>query len=241
MIILGIDTSAAVSAALVEVEEAVKVEDSSGAHAGVEVLGEFTQYRSRRHTELLGEAIRELLHVEDHVDLVVTGVGPGPFTGLRAGIATGIGFAAGRGIEVHGVPSHEALAHGYLASHSASPSAGTPVWVATDARRKEVYYTAFDGVDAYGIPTSAHGPDVAAPADLGHVDAVRLGRGFELYAEVLGAPVSTEERTLEPTATDVAKLAAAYLRAGRELPSTSPLYLRAPDAKPGPVQPQLFS
>src|SRR5690242_20931894 len=64
---------------------------------------------------------------------VVTGAGPGPFTGLRVGMVTAAALGDALGLPVHGVCSLEAIAHGLGA-----------VLVVTDARRREVYWAAYD-------------------------------------------------------------------------------------------------
>ncbi|GAA4282860.1 tRNA (adenosine(37)-N6)-threonylcarbamoyltransferase complex dimerization subunit type 1 TsaB [Brevibacterium daeguense] len=212
MIILALDTSAAASAALLDDDI---------------VLADWTEFSVRKHAEHLGPALAELLAGQPAPQLAVVGVGPGPFTGLRAGIATAIGYGLGRDIPVHGLPSHHGLA---LRAFEADPTG--EVVVATDARRKEVYWTRYSGLDSAGVPVVAAGPEVSAPAALGAQRARRYGRGFALYPELLGAPVGDEPADLETTAADLGRVAVRMLTAGRELLPTTPLYLRAPDAKP---------
>lgn len=221
MILTAIDTSAAASAAVVE-------DDT--------VLAERTEYRARRHAELLGPALSELRAATPKPHGVVVGIGPGPFTGLRAGIAAGIGYAIGLDVPVYGLPSHLAIALRYFESQ---PAPG-PVVVATDARRREVYATVFAGLDDAGIPVVSAGPLVAAPAELAAQlsGQTRLGRGFDIHANTLGEPASTEPALLEPTAADLGRVAVRMLAAGREFPPLAPLYLREPDAAPLPGQPR---
>lgn len=225
MIILALDTSAAASAALVDAETE-------------EVLAEWTEFSARKHAELLGPAIRTLLERRPAPGRVVVGVGPGPFTGLRAGIATGIGFALGAGIPVDGLPSHDALALRALRTHApVSPAGPAPrLRVATDARRKEVYWTEYAGLDAAGVPEVLAGPAVSLPADLHVVPdqgaALRYGRGSLLFPEELGDPTGTAPADLEPTAGDLGIVAARMIAAGRPLLPPVPLYLREPDAQP---------
>ncbi|MEV0985085.1 tRNA (adenosine(37)-N6)-threonylcarbamoyltransferase complex dimerization subunit type 1 TsaB [Brevibacterium sp. NPDC049920] len=225
MIILALDTSAAASAALVDADTE-------------EVLAEWTEFSARKHAELLGPAIRTLLERRPAPGRVVVGVGPGPFTGLRAGIATGIGFALGAGIPVDGLPSHDALALRALRTHApVSPVGPAPqLRVATDARRKEVYWTEYAGLDAAGVPEVLAGPAVSLPADLHVVPdqgaALRYGRGFLLFPEELGDPTGTAPADLEPTAGDLGIVAARMIAAGRPLLPPVPLYLREPDAQP---------
>ena len=65
------------------------------------------------------------------LEAVVTGLGPGPFTGLRVGVVTAAALADARGLPVIGVCSLDAVGSGART-------------VVTDARRKEVYWAAYD-------------------------------------------------------------------------------------------------
>jgi tRNA threonylcarbamoyl adenosine modification protein YeaZ len=134
----------------------------------------------------------------------VVGVGPGPFTGLRVGIVTAAAFAEARGLPVRGVCSLDGLA---------APDAG----VVTDARRKEVYWAAYDET-----AQRVDGPHVTTPEVAREALAGRrvVGDGAQLYGFATDAL---------PRYPQVAELARASLR--QHLPLT-PLYLRRPDAVP---------
>lgn len=224
MLILAIDTSAAASVALVD---------------GETVVAQRTEFSARRHVEYVGPALTHVLEAGGRPDAVAVGVGPGPFTGLRAGIAAGIGAAVGADVPVHGVVSHDALALRTLAGADAPSS---PVLVTTDARRREVYASLYTGLDDDGLPVVQAGPAVLAPAAVEDwlreaapgPSPVRAGRGFTLHREVLGAPHDEESEALDPTAVWVARVAHRALSAGRALRGTEPLYLREPDAAPTP-------
>ncbi len=242
MIVLAIDTSAAASVALVD---------------GERLIADRTEFAARRHVEFVGPALAEVLaagRAEGLVpEAVVVGIGPGPFTGLRAGIAAGIGAALGTGVPVHGVVSHHALAlRALTAVASAAPTAATSaaltaaasaaVTVATDARRREVYATTYDGLDDAGLPVPSHGPAALFPADLAQRPlARRVGRGFVLYRDLLGGPEDEDPNALDPTAAWLARFAHRALADGRTLPGTEPLYLREPDAKPSARRETLLS
>ena len=111
---------------------------------------------------------------------------------------------------------------------------------ASDARRKEVYFSVFDSADA----TLSAGPFVAKPSEVAsalaeagfQIDTIddKLGRGFLLYPDVLGA--SSSESITDPRAEYLAFAAARELAAGRELREPIPEYLREPDAKATPVR-----
>lgn len=235
MIILAVDTSATATAALTD---------------GETVLSEWSAAAGGKHAELTGPAVRELTAGRPAPELVVTGIGPGPFTGLRAGIATAIGYGLGASIPVHGVPSHLALA--VRAYRRLDP--GTPLLAVTDARRKEVYWTRFAGLEADSVPTPTAGPEVSVPAELaarlsgsagdqplageqllsGGQPLAGIGGGFELYPDVLAVPEAVDPilDTSPPAAADLAIAAHRILAAGGQLWPTTPLYLRAPDAAP---------
>jgi tRNA threonylcarbamoyl adenosine modification protein YeaZ len=159
------------------------------------------------------------------VDHVVVGLGPGPFTGLRVGIVTAQVLAHVRHVPLHGVCSLDVIALAHLAEGRAGsagewgsaggrPPSGQGFVVATDARRKEVYWARYapDG-------RRVAGPEVSSPDDVPRLPTV--GPAADLYAERLDAVPGP--RTLD------AGLLAAH---GLDLPSagTEPLYLRRPDA-----------
>ena len=157
--LLAIDTSAGTSVAVVDRD------------AGV--LSEVIETDTMRHAEVIGTLIDEALRVAG-VDVralsgVVAGMGPGPFTGLRVGIAAAKAFAIGAGKPLVPVVSHDAVAY----EHYATGGSG-PVLVVTDARRRERYWTAYAGSDDLGLPLRLDGPGLAKPDDLPHPEVVRL-------------------------------------------------------------------
>jgi tRNA threonylcarbamoyl adenosine modification protein YeaZ len=188
-VLLAIDTSAGTSAAVVD---------------GERVLSEASDPGTRGHAEQIGLLIQRALadaNATPHdITGVVSGMGPGPFTGLRVGIAAARAFAAGRGIPVHPVASHDAVAFGRT----------TPTLVVTDARRREVAWTSYD---ATGAHTS--GPHLAHPEDL--ETAVD---GYAAFERIDAEEVS---------AASLGLVAARHLAAGRPTGPDQPLYLRAPD------------
>jgi tRNA threonylcarbamoyl adenosine modification protein YeaZ len=178
---------------------------------GTEVLAERAVPSGNRHAELLTPAIQGVLTdagvAMADLDAVVTGLGPGPFTGLRVGVVTAVALADARGLPVVGVCSLDAIGSGART-------------VVTDARRKEVYWAAYD---AEGARTD--GPGVVRPEELGRTGPFV---GDPAFAPRLDADVAPAEVTT-----------AGLLRAaGPQLadPSSAgplvPLYLRRPDATP---------
>lgn len=186
----------------------------------VEVLAQRVVTDHRRHAELLTTLIAETLAESgvsrSDIDAVVVGTGPGPFTGLRVGMATAAGFADALGVPAYGVCSLDAIA-------AAADRRGTIV-VVTDARRREVYWARYlDG-------RRVHGPQVAAPsavqAELNGV-AVDLALGSPTHVESVG--LSAGEIAV-PSVSGLVSSAADAIRAGDEPPALVPLYLRRPDA-----------
>jgi tRNA threonylcarbamoyl adenosine modification protein YeaZ len=194
-VLLAIDTSAGTSVAVVDRD------------AGI--LAEFSESDTRRHAEVIGtlieSALRESGIAVTDLSGVAVGMGPGPFTGLRVGIAAARAFAFGAGKPVVPVVSHDAIAFG----------ATEPLLVVTDARRREVYWSAYSGTDEVGLPIRDSGPGLTPPDSLAHVVP-----GFAGYRRLDAVVVSAASIGL------VAELLYLHKRpfAGGEA-----LYLRSPD------------
>ena len=178
---------------------------------GAEVLAERAVPSGTKHAELLTPAIRAALDDAGvalaDLDAVVTGLGPGPFTGLRVGIVTAAALADARGLPVIGVCSLDAVGSGART-------------VVTDARRKEVYWAAYDDAGA-----RVEEPAVVRPEELGRPGPFV---GDPAFAERLGAPV---ERA-EVTTAGLLRAAAPQLADPPSAAPLVPLYLRRPDAVP---------
>ena len=115
-----------------------------------------------RHAEVIGGLIRDAWRgpasARDRLSGVAAGMGPGPFTGLRVGIAAAHAFALGIGRPFVPVVSHDAIAWSrYRAGDTG------PVQVVTDARRREFAVSEYDGLDDDGLPVRVLGPELAAP------------------------------------------------------------------------------
>jgi tRNA threonylcarbamoyladenosine biosynthesis protein TsaB len=232
--ILGIDTSSSLtSVALLDGDRLVASAEHDDA---------------RQHGEVLASLVARVLDQADdpRPQQIACGVGPGPYTGLRVGIATAIALGLAWDIPVLGACSLDALAGGYAAA-----ATGNFV-VASDARRREVYWAAYD----------RHGIRIWGP-HVGRVEAVDeevrswpwMGEGAAQAAEA----VAFTGDASRPTAQDVARLVHSLLQAGevigpavagmsahgtddgstaaelvghRLLPPV-PLYVRRPDAMGG--------
>lgn len=218
MLILAIDTSAVASAALISDD------------APESVVASFSTEDTRTHAEVLAPGIEKLLAGAglsgDDVDAIVTGVGPGPFTGLRSGIVTARTLAFVWGKPLYGVMSLDAIA----LEVAESTEAAAEFIVATDARRKEVYWARY-ALAGGQLPQLLDGPHVGFAADL--PDLPVYGAGAGIYAGVLKAVPEFSAR--QPEALSLGQFALARLTAGERLLDSTPLYLRESDAQvPGP-------
>jgi len=204
VLVLAIDTSsAAVSAAVVSVDG--------------DLLAQRVTIDARAHGELLAPSIAACLDdagtAPPDLAAIVAGVGPGPFTGLRVGLVTAAAMADALGIPAYGVCSLDALAAAVKADS---------LLVATDARRREVYWGRYVG----GI--RVEGPSVDKPAELSTVDVQAMtGAGARLYADVLGLPLLDIDY---PDLASLVRLAASKIRSRAPGDALTPLYLRRPDA-----------
>jgi tRNA threonylcarbamoyl adenosine modification protein YeaZ len=193
-------------------------------HDGRHVVAESSQVDARRHGELLLPAVDRVL-AEAGVGLdaltgIVVGVGPGPYTGLRVGLTTAAAFASVLSVPVHGLCTLDGLAYA-----AGLDGLDEPFVVATDARRKEVYWARY--ADAR---TRVGEPAVDRPAELPPEvrELPAVGAGAVLYPESFGTVHGPEHQS----AGALAALAAELLTAGGDgfLPPI-PLYLRRPDAQ----------
>lgn len=197
MLVLAFDTATpAVTAAL---------------HDGDRVLAESTTIDARRHGELLIPTVEAVLHEAGaslrDVTAIVAGAGPGPYTGLRVGLMTAQGLSLALGVPAYGICTLDALAYG--------SGLTAEFLVATDARRKEVFWARYAD-----LRTRLGGPSVDKPADVPVDGLPVVGPG--LVGEAAAPPY--------PYAGFLAALAAERLAAGAELDPPRPIYLRRPDA-----------
>ncbi|MEO3793767.1 tRNA (adenosine(37)-N6)-threonylcarbamoyltransferase complex dimerization subunit type 1 TsaB [Nonomuraea sp. B10E15] len=204
MLVLAFDTATpAVTAAL---------------HDGERVLAESTTIDARRHGELLAPTIERVLAESGaslrDVTAVVAGSGPGPYTGLRVGLMTAQGLSTTLGVPSYGVCTLDAVAFG--------SGLAEPFLVATDARRKEVFWGRYAD-----MRTRAEGPFVDRPAEVPVEGLPVVGAGAALYPEILG---NGGDVPPYPSAGALAALAAERLAEGAPLGPPRPIYLRRPDA-----------
>jgi tRNA threonylcarbamoyl adenosine modification protein YeaZ len=211
VLLLGLDTATAVTTvALVR----------STPDGAVHVLGERSHLDPRRHGEVLPVQIDEVLRdagvAPSDLDAVAVGVGPGAFTGLRVGLATAQALGLALHVPVLGVGTLDHLA---FATGRCEPFA-----VATDARRRELFWATYSGMES-----RTTGPMVGSP------EAVRDAlRGLPVVCppgtpDVAGVDVVAGEH---PRGVALCRLVLARIRQGSDHEAPTPLYLRRPDVSP---------
>ena len=212
MLILAFDTATpAVTVAL---------HDDSG------IVAHESAVDARRHGELLAPSIARVLSKAGasaaRLTAIAVGTGPGPYTGLRVGLVTARAMSDALGIGVDGVCTLDIIAA--QARHEAGHR---PFLVATDARRREVYWARY----------SAEGerlgePQVSLPAELPAGQPI-AGEGPRLHAGLADKGETIGPRF--PSAVELAQIAAEHVRQGVPPGLADALYLRRPDARePGP-------
>ena len=232
--ILALDTSSVVSVACVTVGSG-DVES-----AGVEVVAEHETDSTTRHAEDLIPVCERLLAEAgwERPDAVLAGEGPGPFTGLRVGIAAGQSLAFAWGVDAYGLCSLDGLAaqllaESGLASESdsnraatdAEPGSAEPVLTAAlDARRRELYWASYARNGA-----RIDGPHVTKPGEL-PIEYPVGGAGVSVRAEELAEAAIPVLAGTETTPVSASYLARAWHAAG--MPANPPVarYLRESDA-----------
>jgi tRNA threonylcarbamoyl adenosine modification protein YeaZ len=178
------------------------------------VASESYDANSMQHAEQIGIQIQQVLEAANKkssdVTAVAVGIGPGPFTGLRVGIAAAKMFAEGVSAPIYGVGSLDAIAF--------ANSLDEPTLVLTDARRSEVFFGLYQGKTAAGVPKALLGPGVKKQAEL------------EAQLQVEGH--SYLLANTQVSAANLGLLSLAQLAEGTANTSVVANYLRAPDAVP---------
>ncbi len=182
---------------------------------GSSIRSEINAFDSMRHAEVIGDLIVDAFAQAGttHADVqaVVAGVGPGPFTGLRVGLAAASAFAVGAGVPLLSVVSHDAIAVELGEELFADE---VEFIVTTDARRREIAWSRYTVLDPAARVAErfvrAQGPALAGVDDplLAHIPRVDADH---VSAGRLGL------------------IAQAALENDTDLPSFEPLYLRSPD------------
>ncbi len=195
-------------------------------HDGSATVAEVSAVDARRHGELLSafvdEALRKAGAGFGDLTAIAVGIGPGPYTGLRAGVMTARVLGSALAIRTDGICSLDVIAAQAApgGSGGAAPT-GSDFLVITDARRREVYWARYqpDG-------ERVAGPLVSRPGD--------LPAGLPVAGEAGLLSAEPGSKVLEPrypSAAVLAQLAVGRLLAGVPPDLAEPLYLRRPDAR----------
>lgn len=194
MITLALDTSSGTSVAVLR--------DS-------EILASLDYQENMTHAERIGQALQDVLAEAktkpEELDLVVVGLGPGPFTGLRVGIAAAKLFSLGASIPLVGVCSLDSIALQFYAAGNQGN-----LLVSTDARRQEHFWAKYSGLTDL-VPRRVEGPQVSKPAEIIETGSTRCD--FKVSAAALGQ--------------------IAFHLGDKANRVITPIYLREPDATPG--------
>jgi tRNA threonylcarbamoyl adenosine modification protein YeaZ len=189
-------------------------------HDGSAVVAELSVVDPRRHGEVLAVLVDQVLRkagaVRGDLTAVAVGTGPGPYTGLRAGLVTARVLGSALQLRTDGICSLDVIA-----AQAVPGAARSDFLVATDARRREVYWARYTA-DGERVA----GPYVGKPADL-PPDLPVAGEGAVLYPE----PGRRALAPRYPAAGQLALIAVGRISAGLPPSVTEPLYLRRPDAR----------
>ncbi len=184
------------------------------------VLAHRVHDAARGHAALLPVIVRDILAEAGapSFDLVAVTVGPGSFTGIRAGLALAQGLALASDMPIVAVTVGEALAFGL------QPPTGRALWIATDSRRGRVFLERDGAVAAFDLTALPRpsGP-VALAGDAGHIVAAWLA-AKDIDVMLTNARLPGPEGIA----------AAAEARRLGALPALAaqPLYIDPPEAKP---------
>jgi tRNA threonylcarbamoyladenosine biosynthesis protein TsaB len=221
MLILGIESAT------------IQVGCAIGGHEGV--LASTHSAKGKRHAENLTPAIEFICRqaqVElSEIGLVAVDVGPGLFTGMRVGLASGKAIAQALRIPMIGISSLDLLA--FPCRHT--DRVVVPV---IDARKGEVFYAMYrqvpGGVQQVAEPRVGPVEDLVADLLARSQDVLCVGDGALRYREEILEGFHCEiGDDAHPSAAPLVQLA--HARALREewvnARDIEPIYLRAPDAK----------
>jgi tRNA threonylcarbamoyl adenosine modification protein YeaZ len=201
-------------------EYSLTIDTSAGTTVAVlsmgSVLSELNYLEPMTHSERIGSAIEQVIRdagIESkQISTVVAGIGPGPFTGLRVGLAAARYFAIGVNAQLVGVCSLDSIALDFYAENPEAKN----LLVTTDARRKEVFWASYSGVKE-GIPIRTNGPSVNREEDIGTLLdlSVHASTDLGVRAGALGQIAFALGLSPEGASKDI-----------------TPIYLREPDAVP---------
>jgi tRNA threonylcarbamoyladenosine biosynthesis protein TsaB len=164
-------------------------------------------------------------HSKDDVELIVAGIGPGSFTGIRIGIATAKGLSHALGCRIEGVCTLDAMAFAAL-------PAGLPVMPVVDARKSEVFCRLYaPDLTPLTEPMNLR-PESLTP--LITEKTLFIGNGIALYRDVLSRTLGESfmegpEHLWHPRASVMGRMALPGVCPGILMPA-EPLYVRSSNA-----------
>lgn len=212
----------------------------------LQVEKEIYNPNTREHTESIAPFVKAVLGDNREIDAVIVGSGPAPFTGLRAGIMTAQVVSYVQNIPIYGVGTLDHLAMQIY--QSSLVDVAQTVAVMTDARRREVYFAAYQaaGDDVKVLLTPQVAKAELALQQIAEIEesVVISGMGAELYLAEQEIPAnlsylsSVDGQKLErPHALAMVKMALSRLeqqKNGKVVDlSVTPKYLRRPDVYAG--------
>ncbi len=235
------------------------IDTSYGSTVGVVGHEPIVETDSRTHVEKLqvniARAVEQAGLEASDITRIVVGVGPAPFTGLRAGIvaAKALAFATGAQLVGQDVLSPQILAH-------PNPEDGRRhlTLAVNDARRRQLYFALYDVENDMNVPDALIDMDIDYPDSIaarvndaltkfpetGKPYAIDIvGHGAVKYAkswEAIDALGEVDDHALLDEGADGLSRFAAFAtreQALSKLTPVEPLYLRRPDVSvPNPLK-----
>jgi len=202
---------------------------------GVALRAELRSNAAAGHSAFLLEAVNFLLIREgwklEDLALIALGIGPGSFTGIRIGVATGLGFAQSLGIPFAGVSGLDVLAR-----RAAQSARNGRIGVLADARRGQFYFGGYESengrVHRLGKPALINASDMKnyladaawITGDLNEDQLPAIGMSFPRRARWISVDLFLAE--------GVGRIGLERKRAWRsgDFLAAEPLYIRPPDA-----------
>ncbi len=213
VIVLAIDTATAATSVAISAPESVVSRRSVDAHGHVESLA-----------PMIADVLVESGLEPKDIEVVACGVGPGPFTGLRVGIAMAISMGVALDRPVVGVGTHDVIAHAVLGfPHPSTPASavtdGQGLIVATTARRAETFVSTYD----------TSGQRVSGPIALPNEDARHLLLSGDLAVAgdavdaLIGDALAHRRGPSHPDAADLAAIVESRRDSGEDWPNQADL------------------
>ena len=224
MLVLAIETSTPQSSVALGTEQGI--------------IGSMSLAWGRGHTEIVAPAIDQLFRWSEveprQLGGIAVGLGPGLFTGLRAGVTTARTLAQVLGVHVVGIGSLDVLA--FAARHSR-----WRIGAVVDGKRGEVFYAFYrpvpGGVTRETDIAAAAPEHLAAELEAAREETLLVGDGALLYRRQLeeagGHLEFTSPSLAFPSAASLLELAVPRFHREESVPPDQvvPEYVRRSDAE----------